>query len=224
MRELRGRILVLVTSIGLLLALSETAEARRLPPRGGGVPQEVAELRREVAELRAAMALLESRLNFELRQDPRENAPSMAFCGDPCVEDADGDGIGDCEDLCPCDATNADGDLDGALDCLDPCPDDATNACIDPCTWDSDGDGTRDCEDACPYDPTTAVDTDGDGVPDCADPCTNDPSNTCGGMCPTGLDQDGDGLDDCSDPCPYGQRDGQCLDPATGLGTNASNP
>jgi len=203
--------------LALFFAVPGRAEAPVLPRRARGVNAEIEQLRRELSELRAAMALLQSKLDLELRDGPAGMLPSMGVCADPCAEDADGDGIGDCEDLCPCDASNTDTDLDGALDCYDPCPDDATDDCINPCRLDSDGDGTGDCDDACPYDPAVAVDVDGDGVADCSDPCPEDATNTCGGMC--GLDQDGDGLEDCSDPCPFGPQDGQaCLDPTTGGG------
>ena len=115
--------------------------------------KEVAELRQELAALRASLAVVESRLEFEARQDAvPPTSPVGGICADPCAQDSDGDGTGDCEDLCPCDVENADTDGDGVPDCVDPCPDDPTNACIGPCPLlDQDGDGVRDCSDPCPF-------------------------------------------------------------------------
>jgi thrombospondin type 3 repeat protein len=174
---------------------------------------EVTALQQELAQLRASLAVLESRVEFEARQDAgAPTSPVGGICGDPCAQDSDGDGVGDCEDFCPCDVENADADADGVPDCADPCPDDATDACIDPCHIDSDGDGTNDCEDPCPWDPAPASDRDADGVPDCQDPCPDEPSNECIGPCPL-LDQDGDGVRDCTDPCPFGSTQ-PCVSPA----------
>jgi hypothetical protein len=204
---------VLAAAIALVAIGVWSAGAKS--PKRKSVRKEVAELRQEVAELRAVLGVLESRVAFEARRDAVAAQTVVGgICGDPCAQDSDGDGSGDCEDLCPCDATNADGDGDGSPDCVDPCPSDATDACIDPCRTDSDGDGTSDCEDGCPWDPAPASDGDEDGVPDCQDPCPDDPSNACIGPCPL-LDQDGDGILDCTDPCPYGEATGMpCVAPA----------
>jgi hypothetical protein len=203
---------VLAAAIAIAGIAVWSAEAKS--PKRKSVRKEVAELREEVAQLRAGLGVLESRVAFEVRRDAVAAPPAVGgICGDPCAQDSDGDGSGDCEDLCPCDATNADGDADGSPDCSDPCPDDATDACIDPCRMDSDGDGTSDCEDACPWDPAPASDGDEDGVPDCQDPCPDDPANACFGPCPL-LDQDGDGVRDCTDPCPFGEETGMpCVAP-----------
>ena len=167
-------------------------------------------LRGEIAGLKARVAELESAVDVARRQSTRLSGggvlPPGGFCGDPCTTDSDGDGFGDCEDQCPCDATNADGDGDGVPDCVDPCPDDATDACIDPCRMDSDGDGTVDCQDPCPWMSGGTADGDGDGVPDCADPCPADKSNDCSPVC--ALDADGDAVKDCTDPCPWGESMG----------------
>ena len=134
------------------------------------------QMRIEIDRLQARIAQLQSETQFLMR---REMAPRPAMvpiggvCADPCTFDADGDGVNDCEDVCPCDAENQDGDGDGAPDCVDPCPADATDGCIDPCRMDSDGDGTQDCLDRCPW---------GEGQ---GKPCSDDPSPD-GGECRVG--------------------------------------
>jgi hypothetical protein len=176
-------------------------------------------LRDEVTMLKARLAQLEARLDVASRRFEAV-LPAViggGLCADPCAVDSDQDGIGDCEDFCPCDAGNADGDGDGLADCADPCPDDAENACIDPCRADADGDGVTDCEDPCPWDPNPSTDGDDDGIPDCFDPCPGDPSNVCVEPCP--LDSDGDGVKDCTDPCPFGaDGDFPCLGLPPGAG------
>ncbi len=199
--------------VGMLVVWSLTADARR--PRAKP-------LRQQVAEMKARIAQLESAVSFQQRLDgstgggrpaPWPVPGGTGICGDPCASDGDGDGVGDCEDPCPCDPSNTDGDGDGTANCIDPCPDDATDACIDPCRSDADGDGVVDCQDPCPWDPAPAKDEDQDGLVDCQDPCPNDPANDCFFPCP--LDADGDGKGDCVDPCPWGvQADGVCILPA----------
>jgi hypothetical protein len=162
----------------------------------------LAELR---ADTRAAITLLRSEVDYQGREDAGgasgwPGGPG-GMCEDPCATDSDGDGTGDCEDICPCDASTTDGDGDGTTDCLDPCPDDATDACIDPCRNDFDADGVLDCEDPCPWDPAGGGDRDGDGIVDCQDGCPDDPNDECYDWCR--LDQDGDGVADCKDPCPW---------------------
>ena len=62
----------------------------------------------------------------------------------PCNWDSDGDGVNDCEDVCPWDpAPVADEDEDGIPDCQDFCPGDPQNLCFEPCILDTDGDGVR---------------------------------------------------------------------------------
>jgi hypothetical protein len=172
-------------------------------------------LHEQVALLRAQIAQLTTQIQFANRRLSDMPTPGAGgiLCGDPCATDSDGDGFGDCEDLCPCDPSQVDADGDLVPDCADPCPGDPGNACIDPCRTDSDGDGANDCEDPCAYDPAPPEDHDGDGLPECLDPCPDDPANNC--VDPCGLDQDGDGLPDCSDNCPWAAGD-----PATGTGTN----
>jgi len=195
----RAAALALVLALGVCVGWTLSADARK--PRRPSV-------RSEISELKARIAELESRVSFQ----GRTAAPGArdgilyplpgGFCGDPCATDSDGDGVGDCQDSCPCDASNADGDGDGQPDCWDPCPADATDACIDPCRQDADGDGIPDCKDPCPWDAKESVDDDGDTIPNCADPCPADPDNGCHTPCP--LDADGDGVGDCTDPCPWG--------------------
>jgi hypothetical protein len=197
-----GWVAIALALVGLWAAVGE---AKKKPGRS--------RLRAEVARLRGEVARLETSVRF-LNQNAAEPAPPTGggVCGDPCATDSDEDGIGDCEDVCPCVADHTDGDTDGTPDCADPCPEDATDACIDPCRSDSDGDGTNDCEDPCPYDPSAAADSDNDGTPDCQDPCPDDPANACSDPC--AVDQDGDGVPDCRDECPW-------IGPAEGGGSTA---
>ena len=91
--------------------------------------------------------------------------------GDPCttdscelasgcvftIDDGDGDGVCDANDVCSGYDDALDGDGDGVADGCDPCPGDLQD--------DSDGDGSCDSGDLCPgYDDT--LDADGDGIPD----------------------------------------------------------
>ncbi len=162
-------------------------------------------LRKQVLLLRAELAELATQVSFATReladQPVAPGFPGDSLCGDPCATDSDEDGLGDCEDYCPCDPNTADDDADSIPDCADPCPGDAVQACIDPCNLDSDGDGTKDCEDPCPWDPAPAGDEDEDGIPDCQDYCPGDPENLC--FEPCNIDRDGDGVDDCNDVCPW---------------------
>jgi hypothetical protein len=182
--------------VAMLLGTLAPADAKQARSR----------LRHELALLKARLAQLESRLQFETRRFesvlPTIIGSAGGLCADPCAVDSDGDGVGDCEDFCPCDPANGDTDGDGMADCYDPCPADAENACIDPCRMDGDNDGVPDCEDPCPWDPTGATDADGDDIPDCFDPCPDSANNDCVDPCP--LDSDGDGAKDCTDPCPFG--------------------
>ncbi|MBL9118726.1 MAG: thrombospondin type 3 repeat-containing protein [Phycisphaerae bacterium] len=101
----------------------------------------------------------------------------------PFGADHDGDGLGDCADLCPDVAgSNADTDGDGVGDDCDNCPL-VPNA--DQADGDNDGIG-----DACEI-----VDTDADGVADDLDNCPTVAN-------PFQEDQDGDGAGDACDNCP----------------------
>ena len=103
--------------------------------------------------------------------------------------DIDGDGVPNCDDLCPEDSLKIDPGICG---------------CGVPDT-DSDGDGTADCIDNCPADSlktepgvcgcgTPETDSDGDGVLDCVDICVDLPD-------PGQEDSDGDGVGDACDNC-----------------------
>ena len=177
------------------------AEAGKAHPR----------LKAQIRELRIEVARLTSQVDFINRsEDSGSPVPGDGggwnMCGDPCSTDSDEDGLGDCEDHCPCDPNTADTDGDSVPDCADPCPDDATDACNDPCRHDSDGDGSGDCEDPCPWDPAPPTDGDEDGIFDCLDICPADPGNQCWDWCM--LDQDGDSVNDCKDPCPWAAEAG----------------
>jgi hypothetical protein len=163
-----------------LVALSLPADAR--PPRKASVRHELEQLRAQLTELRMQLGQLQSAVAAERQRFGGDGtvAPGLpggsvpggtGLCADPCSEDSDGDGLGDCEDPCLCDPQQQDGDGDGTPDCLDPCPDDDTDACIDPCRWDSDADGENDCDDPCPWDPAPPTDSDDNGVIDCVDLC-----------------------------------------------------
>ena len=159
-------------------------------------------LRKQVILLRAELAELATQVSFANRAIADQTSfPGGSLCADPCATDSDGDGLGDCEDYCPCDPNTADEDGDTIPDCADPCPGDAIQACIDPCNMDSDADGANDCVDPCPWDPAPATDSDGDKIADCQDFCPGDPQNLCFEPCK--LDRDGDGIGDCEDVCPW---------------------
>ena len=83
----------------------------------------------------------------------------------PCLGDADGDGVLDCQDACPADAAKT---TPGICGCGQ-------------ADTDSDGDGVADCVDQCPGAPD--ADGDGDGVLNCLDGCPNDPNKTDALVC-----------------------------------------
>lgn len=127
------------------------------------------------------------------------------------VQDRDGDGIPDNQDLCPDQAGTPglngcpDQDNDGVPDGEDQCPDQAGLAAFQGCP-DSDGDGLPDRLDECPneFGPIDNKgcpirDTDRDGVPDDSDACPTQPGPAALNGCP---DRDGDGIADKDDACP----------------------
>jgi hypothetical protein len=175
-----------------------------LPSLAAAHPHSHPRIKDRIARLESRLALQTNLLQSQIDYQARRTAnmvPGGGMCGDPCAIDSDNDGIGDCEDVCPCDDNAFDTDHDGNSDCADPCPNDATDACANPCSEDSDRDGMNDCEDPCPYDPANPVDSDGDGLHDCQDACPHNANHDCYAECE--WDQDGDGLPDCSDPCPW---------------------
>lgn len=119
---------------------------------------------------------------------------------DPEVEDSDGDGLPDAEDLCPADPKKT-------------APGDCGCGVAD---TDTDGDGTPDCSDGCPENPemtkpgengckAVEKDSDDDGIPDSEDKCPDDPEKNEPGVCGCGTpdtDEDDDGITDCEDICP----------------------
>jgi len=127
------------------------------------------------------------------------------------ASDGDGDGVPDCDDLCPadplktdpgicgCGVPDTDSDGDGTADCVDLCPSDSLKidpgicGCGTPDT-DTDSDGFADCIDNCPdASNSDQADLDSDGV---GDACDNCPANA-------NVDQsdiDGDGIGDYCDP------------------------
>ena len=123
------------------------------------------------------------------------------------TSDNDGDGVADCNDLCPMDSLKSDpgilwlwcgryryADGDGTPDCIDLCPSDSLK--IDP--------GICGCS-------TSDVDTDGDGEPDCIDVCPDD-------FDPAQEDADGDGFGDVCDNCPTVSNSDQADVDADGTG------
>merc|ERR1711977_472133 len=112
-------------------------------------------------------------------------------------KDADSDGLLDCKDTCPQDATN-DVDSDAVCGQQDACPNDSekrTTAGVCGCGTpdkDADSDGLLDCKDACPQDATNDVDS--DGVCGQQDACPNDSDkSTAVGVCGCGApDTDAD--------------------------------
>ena len=113
--------------------------------------------------------------------------------GDNCVNsscnncDNDGDGVFNCQDICPGQDDTIDSDGDDVPNCQDGCPDNPDKTepgdCgCDAADVDSDDDGALDCQDNCPDDPDKTdpgecgcneadVDTDKDGTLDCNDAC-----------------------------------------------------
>lgn len=132
--------------------------------------------------------------------DPDKINPGICGCGKP--DDANNDGIPDCQD--PCDH-NIDSDSDGTPDCDDYCPYDPLKTTPGVCGCgnpdDSNGDGVPDCQDTCDHN----IDTDEDGVNDCDDSCPVDPLKTEPGKCGCGVQDDGnnDGIPDCEDSCDH---------------------
>jgi Low-density lipoprotein receptor repeat class B len=122
-----------------------------------------------------------------------------------------------------------DNDKDGLSDCRDACPSDATKT-VSPgvcgcgvVDTDSDGDGIADCIDNCSSDKNKLnpgvcgcgvpdVDTDSDGILDCQDQCPQDIFKFAPGVCGCGqsdsnpTDSDLDGVINCLDQCPDDSR------------------
>ena len=100
-----------------------------------------------------------------------------------------------------------DGDEDGVLDCADECPNDASKSRLGDCgcgvaETDSDGDGFADCIDRC-VGINDDTDTDSDGTVDCLEECPTDPTKTAAGQCGClvpEIDANGNGNADCLDP------------------------
>lgn len=72
---------------------------------------EIAALEAQVTTLRSQFALASGRIT-------RPGARSGGLCTDPCATDSDGDGVGDCDDLCPCDPDIA---LSDGVGLMPPC-------------------------------------------------------------------------------------------------------
>ncbi|MEC9071586.1 MAG: hypothetical protein VX938_04365, partial [Myxococcota bacterium] len=106
--------------------------------------------------------------------------PCGWYC-DPCLdvlEDGDGDGIPDVQDLFPSDPSESgDGDQDGIGDNAD--TDDDNDGTPDDIDADDDNDGTTDEDDALPSNPNETVDTDGDGMGDNSDPDPEEAYGPC---------------------------------------------
>ncbi|MBW2702808.1 MAG: hypothetical protein JRF33_18455, partial [Deltaproteobacteria bacterium] len=145
------------------------------------------------------------------------------LCTDDAAEDdADADGVSDCEDDCvgdnslvgqACDSTvDADDCATGTWSCAG-----GTLTCLDnDADDDADADGVYDCDDGCPLDADKSAagecgcgvsdaDTDSDGVLDCNDGCPSDADKSAAGECGCGVsdaDTDADGVLDCMDNCP----------------------
>lgn len=113
------------------------------------------------------------------------------------VEDTDGDGVRDREDLCPATPPGVivddfgcpvDSDRDGVPDYMDECPNTPVNIPVDVngCAVDSDRDGVPDYLDLCKDTPMGVAvdirgcpsDSDDDGIPDYKDLCPNTPVGT----------------------------------------------
>ncbi|MCH7700516.1 MAG: lamin tail domain-containing protein [Planctomycetes bacterium] len=125
------------------------------------------------------------------------------------TSDSDGDGVSDCDDVCPGGDDTIDEDMDGTPDDCDGCPSDPNKTDPGQCGCgvsddDTDNDGVADCNDVCPGGDDT-LDADMDGTPDACDGCPDDPNKTDPGQCGCGVsddDSDSDGTADCNDGCP----------------------
>ena len=125
--------------------------------------------------------------------------------------DSDSDGVSDCADVYPLDATeSADTDVDGV----------GNNADAD-----DDGDGVADVADAFPLNASESIDTDGDGIGDNSDWAPYDSSESLdtdfdGIGNNEDADDDGDGIDDDSDALPLDSSETLDTD-LDGTGNNA---
>ena len=75
--------------------------------------EQIRALKEQVAALKAEMLAQTSQIRSEVEYLARDRGPGSGFApggfcgGDPCKEDSDGDGLGDCEDVCPCEPSTA---------------------------------------------------------------------------------------------------------------------
>jgi len=119
----------------------------------------------------------------------------------PIVNDCDGNGVEDADDIASGTAEDCDG-----------------NGVPDGCETDTDGDGRIDACDPFPNADET-IDSDGDGTADVTDECPQDADKTAPGSCGCGVsdfDSDADGIPDCDDAFP--------TDPFNGGGATPDEP
>lgn len=148
-------------------------------------------------------------LRVEVECNDGFTVDNISFEGDLPVEDEDGDGVPDEQDICAGGDDNLDSDGDTVPNYCDICPNDFFN--------DSDGDSVCDSDDLCLGDDLSG-DSDADGLCDDSDPCIGS-SNS---------DIDGDGVCDEGDLC-FGDDssgntdgDGVCDDLDACLGDDAT--
>jgi hypothetical protein len=139
------RTLILVVSLATLALAATPASAKS---------SKIKRLRSEIGRLEARLAEVEREMARQAQRLAQVPIAPAGFCSDPCTVDSDTDGLGDCEDPCPCDPNHDDTDADQWPDCMDPCPHDAENVCISACRAEPDGSGTgmTDCVEPCPPD------------------------------------------------------------------------
>jgi len=175
--------------------LGTRARVRLLEKHFAEVATDGGTLEAQLQALAIRVAALEARLDeCACPLPPPACSPCTCAAGETaCGQDADGDGIDDCTDQCPCEP----GPPENA-GCPPP-PPPPCSPCVCPdgtatCGQDADGDGTDDCADRCPCEP---------GPPEnagCPRPICQ-PCSSCQ-VTPCGHDADGDGVDDCEDACP----------------------
>ena len=164
--------------------LGTRARVRLLEKHFAEVATDGGTLEAQLQALAIRVAALEARLDeCACPLPPPACSPCTCAAGETaCGQDADGDGIDDCTDQCPCEP----GPPENA-GCPRPICQPCSSCQVTPCGHDADGDGVDDCEDACPCRPGVA---DNKGCPT-GTPCQTDDDCQDGNPCSLDLCRDG---------------------------------